>query len=440
MFIKFAKILIVSILLSVLVSGLFATPANADEKIEKNIVSAIEDGMPKALSTLERSVNINSGTMNFAGVKQVGDLYGAELKEIGFDIEWIEGADFNRSGHLVASYGTKGPKILMIGHLDTVFAKTDDFQTYEPLENGKIKGPGITDMKGGDVMIIAAVRALKAAGVLDDVKIKIVMTGDEESSGRPLSKSKAALIDAAIWADFSLGFEDGDGNIKTAVTSRRGSVGWTLTVTGRAAHSSQIFTDEVGYGAVLEAARILNTYRSELSTIPNLTFNPGRIVGGTRISDSDAPNTNTAFGKRNVVAQTLKVYGGIRALSPEQLADAQAIMQKITGDSLLHTSATLKFSDGYPPMSPTKGNTRLLAMYSDISQSLGYGAVQAVDPRKAGAADISFTAGYIKAGLDGLGLMGPGGHTKDETANMTSFKKNTEKAAILIYRLSLDDW
>ena len=423
---------------TLVLSALFYTPALADETIEKTIIEAVETGMPQALSTLGQSVNINSGTMNFAGVKQVGDLYASELKEIGFDTQWVEGDDFCRAGHLVASYGTKGPKILMIGHLDTVFAKTDDFQAYELLENNKVKGPGTTDMKGGDVIIIAAVRALKMADVLDNVQIKIVMTGDEESSGRPLFKSKAALIDAAIWADIALGFEDGDGNIKTAVTSRRGSVGWTLEITGRAAHSSQIFTDEVGYGAILESARILNTYREQLSGIPNLTFNPGRIVGGTRIAKADAANTSTAFGKSNVVAQSLKVTGGIRAISPHQLADAKATMQKITNNNLLHTSATLKFSDGYPPMAPTDGNTRLLAMYSDISQSLGYGDIQAVDPRKAGAADISFTAQYVDAALDGLGLMGTDGHTKDETADLTSLKKNTEKAAILIYRLSLE--
>jgi len=431
MFMKTTAILIIS--------TLFCGSAWADEKTEKTIVNAVEIGMPKAFSTLEKSVNINSGTMNFEGVKQVGDLYAAELKEIGFDTQWIEGVDFGRAGHLVASYGTTGPKILMIGHLDTVFAKTDDFQAYQTLENNKVKGPGTTDMKGGDVIIISAVRALKSASILDDVQIKIVMTGDEESSGKPLSKSKAALIDAAIWADVALGFEDGDGNIKTAVTSRRGSVGWTLTVTGRASHSSQIFTDDVGYGAVLEAARILNTYREQLSAIPNLTFNPGRIVGGTRISNLDAANTSSAFGKSNVVAQTLKVTGGIRAISPEQLADAKAKMQAITGNNLRHTSAVLTFRDGYPPMEPTDNNAKLLAIYSDISQSLGYGEIQAVDPRKAGAADISFTAQYVDFALDGLGLMGKGGHTKDETADMTSFKKNTEKAAILIYRLSLED-
>ncbi len=408
----------------------------ADEKTEKQIGQAIDQNMSWANALLERTVNINSGTMNFAGVKRVGDIFGAELKSTGFDTKWVDGSGFNRAGHLVASYGTQGPKILMIGHLDTVFAKGDDFQKLEPLAGNKVKGPGITDMKGGDVIILAAIRALKEAGVLDNVRIRIVMTGDEESSGTPLSLSKEAIIDAAKWADYALGFEDGDGNIKTAVIARRGSVGWTLEVKGRAAHSSQIFTSDVGYGAILEGARILNEFRDELSGMENLTFNPGRVLGGTRIEDDIAKNAGTTFGKNNVVAQTLKVTGGLRAQSPEQLADAKAKMQTIAADNLLHTNAILTFNEGHPPMAPTKANRQLLALYSTISEDLGYGPVAAVDPRRAGAADISFTAGYVKAAIDGLGLMGTGGHTTKETADMTTFDRNTKKAALLIYRLS----
>ncbi|MCK0070010.1 M20/M25/M40 family metallo-hydrolase [Kordiimonas laminariae] len=412
------------------------TAAKADDKTEAAILKAVEAGMPQALSTLEKAVNINSGTMNFAGVRAVGDVFIKELDELGFKTEWAPGESFNRAGHLVASRGTKGPKILMIGHLDTVFAKGDAFQKFEPLGEGKVKGPGITDMKGGDVIIIAAMRALKAAGVLDDVSIRIVMTGDEEASGRPLTASKKALVDAAIWADIALGFEDGDGNVKTAVVARRGSVNWSLDVTGRAAHSSQIFTDEVGYGAVFEAARILNGFREKLSTVENLTFNPGRIVGGTRTTEDAATATGTAFGKNNVVAKTLRVTGGIRALSPEQLEAAKAEMHKIASENLAHTSAKLVFGDGYPPMAPTEGNYKLLSLYSKVSEDLGYGEVIAVNPRRAGAADISFAADHVEMALDGLGLMGMDGHTKDETADMESFKRNTEKAALLIYRLS----
>ena len=413
-----------------------ALKADADDTVEHNILRAIDHNLPAAVQTLETSVNINSGTMNFQGVRAVGALFAQELEAIGFETNWVDGSGFNRAGHLTASYGNKGPKILMIGHLDTVFSKKDSFQTYVQVGDNKVSGPGITDMKGGDVIIIEAVRALKDAGILDGVSIRIVMTGDEEASGRPLPKSKKAIVDAALWADVALGFEDGDGNIKTAVTSRRGSVGWTLEVTGKPAHSSQIFTDEVGYGAIFEAARILNAFRQELSTIENLTFNPGRMAGGTRISDNAVTATSTAFGKGNVVAQTVHVSGGIRALSPVQLASAQAKMQQIAGLNLPHTSAKLTFGDGYPPMAPTAGNAKLLALYSSISQRLGYGEVTAVNPRRAGAADISFAADHVEMALDGLGLMGKGGHTVGETADMVSFKRNIEKAALLIYALS----
>lgn len=403
---------------------------------ESAIVAAVTADLPIALTSLETAVNINSGTMNFDGVKAVGAHFKAELEALGFNASLTDGSTYDRAGHLVASYGSRGPKILMIGHLDTVFAKDDSFQRYAALDATHIAGPGITDMKGGDVIMIAALRALKKTGLLDEVSIKIVMTGDEERSGRPLSASKKDIIDAAIWADIALGFEDGDGSIKTAVTSRRGSVDWTLDVTGRPAHSSQIFKEGYGFGAIYEASRILNSFREQLSTVENLTFNPGMIVGGTRINFDKSQALGDAFGKGNVIAKELKVTGDIRALSPEQLADAKAVMQKIVADNLAETSAVLTFGEGYPPMGPTAGNAKLLAIYSDISAGLGYGTVAAVNPRNAGAADIAFAADHVEMAMDGLGLMGDGGHTKDEVADMTSLAKNIQKVAILIYRLS----
>lgn len=419
-------------------------PSYADEQntkemaIEAAIVAAVNEDLPTALASLEKSVNINSGTMNFDGVKAVGAHFKAELEALGFTVELTDGSAYGRAGHLVASYGTKGPKILMIGHLDTVFAKDDDFQSFKPIDDNHIAGPGITDMKGGDVIMIAALRALKKQDLLEGLSIKIVMTGDEERSGRPLALSKKDLIDAAHWADIALGFEDGDGSIKTAVTSRRGSVGWTLDVTGRPAHSSQIFKEGYGYGAIYEASRILNGFREELSTVENLTFNPGMIVGGTRINFDKTKAAGDAFGKSNVISKALKVTGDIRALSPEQLKRAKHTMYEIVDANLANTSAKLVFEEGYPPMAPSEGNAKLLAIYSDISKGLGYGEVLAVNPRNAGAADISFAADHVDMAMDGLGLMGDGGHTKDEVADMTSLAKNIQKAAILIYRLSKD--
>lgn len=420
------------------VSLVFAkAPLLSINETESRIVEKINSRLASATALLEETVNINSGTMNFSGVKQVGKLYQRELDDIGFDTQWLDGASFNRAGHLVASFGNKGPKILMIGHLDTVFTKEDGFQTYRPIDGQYVAGPGITDMKGGDIIIIEVLRALKSLGILDNVSIRVVMTGDEERSGKPLNLSKKAIIDGAKWADIALGFEDGDSNIKTAVVARRGSVNWQLNVTGRPAHSSQIFSQEVGFGAIFEAARILDQFRQKLSAYGNLSLNPGVILGGTEVNFDNKSSSGTGFGKNNVVAKTLIVNGGIRALTPNELNNASKIMHDIVNNNLLHTQATLTIADGYPPMAPTDGNYKLLGLYSKVSQDLGYGEVAAVNPRNAGAADISFAAEHVDMALDGLGLMGSGGHTKDEIADMQSFSKNMHKAALLIYRISL---
>jgi len=284
--------------------------------------------------------------------------------------------------------------------------------------------------------MLYALKSLQDIGVLDQFSVRVVLTGDEEKRGRPLDIATRALIDAGKWADIAIGFEDGDGDPETAVVSRRGASGWQLDVTGRPAHSSQIFRDGYGVGAIYEAARILNQFRETLSGEPNLTFNPGLIVGGTESDLDTALARGSAFGKNNVIAKTTRVVGDIRALTPEQLARAQAVMKKIVANHLNETSASIRFLDGYPPMAPSEGNQRLLAIYNQVSHDLSMGEVSAVDPRKAGAADISFVAEHVEMAMDGLGLMGSGGHTVDETADMGTLKQQTKRAALLFYRLS----
>ena len=414
------------------------TFANTDLSVtEKHIVSAIDSEMVAAKTLLKKVVSINSGTMNFAGVKKVGEVFTQELNDLGFETRWIDGAEFNRAGHLFASKGNKGIKLLLIGHLDTVFAIDSNFQNYEELPNNKVNGPGITDMKGGDVIMVQAIRALKDAGVLDDISVQIIMTGDEEKRGLPHSIANKVLIESAKWADIAIGFEDGDGNPKTAVVARRGSVGWQLNVTGKPAHSSQIFRDDIGYGAIFEVSRILNSFREILASEENLTFNPGVIVGGTDVDLDYQTTRGTAFGKNNVIARTVKVSGGIRAISPEQLEYAQKKMQEIVSDNLAQTKATLTFSEGYPAMSPRESNYHLLGIYNQLSKDLGFGSVIAVNPRLAGAADISFAANHVDMSIDGLGLMGDGGHTDNEIADMNTFSIQIKRAAVLMYRLSL---
>src|SRR5262249_40710951 len=140
----------------------------------------------------------------------------------------------------------------LIGHLDTVFEPSSPFQKYEMVNDSTAKGPGIIDMKGGDVIILHALTALKDAGQLDRMNVAVVMTGDEEDSGTPRDIARAALVAEAQGAVAALGFEDGAADPRTAVVSRRGAGSWTVVTTGTPAHSSQIFKPEVGAGAVYE--------------------------------------------------------------------------------------------------------------------------------------------------------------------------------------------
>lgn len=408
--------------------------------VESKIVSRVNYNNEDGLELMKETIAINSGTMNFEGVKQVGDVLREEFDDLGFETSWEDGSAFNRSGHLIAKHfgNEDAPKILLIGHLDTVFEKDSPFQEMEMINDTTMKAPGIADMKGGNVIMIQALRALKENNHLDDMNIWVVMTGDEEYSGSPLELSKKALIDAAKWADISIGFENGDGNPGTANISRRGSIKWELKTEGNPAHSSQIFREDVGAGAIFEASRILNSFYEELRSEEFLTFNPGMIIGGTTLEHDSENKSGTAFGKDNVVSKEVIVSGDLRGLSPQQVERVKKKMHDITANHRPQTKATLTFYPGYPPMAPTDGNRELLSIYSEVSEDLGQGKVVAVNPLKAGAADVSFTADYVEMAIDAVGMSGADDHTVNETGFIPRFKTQTQRAAILLYRLQ--DW
>ena len=417
----------------------YALPAQSSSAltpVERAITAAVDANNAEALALLERLVNINSGTMNFAGVKQVADALRPHFDALGFTTRWVDGAAFHRAGHLIAEHPGPGPKILLIGHLDTVFEPSSPFQRFERLTDSTARGPGIIDMKGGDVILLSALRALKTAGTLDRMNVTVVFNGDEEDSGEPLADARRALVDAAKGAAVALGFEDGAGDPKTAVISRRSAGSWNLRTTGTPAHSSQIFKPEVGSGAVYEAARILEAFRVTLSGERYLTFNPGLIVGGTLVKADTTGTEGSASGKRNVVSEHAQVFGDLRALSPEQLAKAKRTMEQIVAKHLPKTRAEIVFDDGYPPMAPTAGNRRLLALYDRASHDVGTGPVVGVDPSRAGAADVSFVAHLVPMIIDGIGLSGHDDHTEKETADLRMLPVQTKRAALVLYRLT----
>ena len=411
-------------------------PASGLTSAEGKLADRVTRLVPGGLELLERAVNQNSGTMNLAGVKAVSTLYAAELDALGFRTRWVDGAAFGRAGHLIAERGSKGPKVVLIGHLDTVFEPSSPFQKFTRVDDSTATGPGVTDMKGGIGILLVALRALKDQGELDKLRVSVVLIGDEESVGSPLLSARADLVSAAEGASAAIGFEDGDGDPHHVVVARRGSSRWKLRVRGTPSHSSQVFREDVGPGAIFETARILQAFRDSLSFEPYLTYNPGLIVGGTAISYDPSGFKGTAFGKDNVVAESTLVTGDLRMLSEEQHERARAAMRRIVASSTPGTSATIEFQDAYPPLAPSDGNRKLFAMLDQASRDLGLGALQEVDPSRAGAADVSFLSGRVPMIVDALGLKGSGGHTVEERARLRSFGWQAQRVAVTLSRLA----
>ncbi len=404
---------------------------------ERAMMTIVEAEHARHVELLERLVNQNSGTLNAEGVRIVGDMVRAELEPLGFQVRWVDMSETGRAGHLVATHPGRGRNVLLIGHLDTVFETDSPFRTFVR-DGDRATGPGIGDDKGGVVVIIAALRAMQAAGTLADANVTVVLTGDEERPGAPLEVARRDLIEAGRAADFALEFENlaAEDGRDYGTVARRSSSTWTLTTSGRTGHSSGVFNEHLGYGAVYEMARILDAFRRELPE-PNLTYNVGVMAGGTPAAIDEAGFRVTASGKTNIVAETAIARGDLRTLTPEQDARVRARMAEIVEDHLPRTEAELSFSPtGYPPMAPSEGNRDLLARLNAVNRDLGLPEMAEYDPAKRGAADSGFVAADVPT-LAGLGVAGGGAHAEGEWVDLNSLVRQSQRAAVLISRLSL---
>ena len=404
---------------------------------EQKLVAAAGGEEARSLVLLETLVNINSGTLNTAGVEEVGRRMQTELRELGFDVAWIPMTEVERAGHIVATHkgSGKGRKMLLIGHLDTVFETSSPFQKY--VRRGDIaEGPGVNDMKGGLVIMVAALRAMQAAGTLKDADITIVLTGDEERAGRPLAVSRAELIKAAKASDVALEFEGlaQENGKDMASIARRSSTDWTLKVTAKSGHSSGIFNDSVGYGAAYELARIVDGFRREAREV-NATFNVGYMASGVTASANETDTGATAGGKTNIIPAEAIARGDLRTLSNAQTESIRAKMRAIVAQPLKGAEASISFEDGYPAMAPSEASRKLLGTLNEVNRDLGLETMPELDPLKRGAGDIGFV-GDIVPGLIGLGAAGQGAHAPGETMELKSLDRQTKRAALFMSRMA----
>lgn len=416
-----------------------AAPAQAGlSTAEKKIAATVDAEQERTIALLERLVNQNSGSRNLAGVETVGRMMRAELEPLGFEVRWIPITEVGRAGHIVAVHkgSGRGRRMLLIGHLDTVFEPDSPFQRFVR-KGDKAEGPGAGDDKGGMVVIVAALRAMQAAGTLKPADITIVLTGDEEDAGDPIAIARRDLIEAGKAADVALDFEGlaRQNGLDMGSIARRSAGSWEVRVTARTGHSSGIFSASAGNGAIYELARILEAFRTQLPE-PNLTFNTGLVVGGATASLDEAGIRGQATGKTNIIPAIAIARGDIRTLSREQDERVRAKMRDIVSHPLAGAEAQISFGDHiYPPMAPTPGNRALLDRLNTVNRDLGLAEMGVLDPLKRGAGDISFVAEFTD-GLVGLGAASEGDHAPGETVDLASIPRQAKRAAILMSRLA----
>jgi glutamate carboxypeptidase len=418
-----------------------STPAVATlSPAEQLMVRTVDGEQARTTAMLQRWVDQNSGTMNLAGVEAVRRMVEPEFQQLGFKTEWIDMKAARRAGHLVARHigSRSGKRLLLIAHLDTVFEPDSPFQRWAP-EGSLAHGPGAGDDKGGIAVIVAALRAMQAAGTLKSANITVFMTGDEEDAGNPLSISRRDLITEGKKADAALDFEDlaqedgPNGPVDMGSTARRSAGSWILTVTGRSAHSAGVGANN--YGAIYELARIIDQFRRELPE-DKLTYNVGLVGGGQTAKLDEGRIRLEATGKTNIIAATAVARGDLRAISQDQIDRTRAKMRAIVARSLNGAHAEISFDeDSYPPMPPSEGNRALLTRLNKVNSDMGLPQMGELDPAKRGAGDISFVAGSVN-GLVGLGPASDGSHTSKEVVDVPSIFKQAKRAAILMSRLA----
>ena len=423
-------------------SLLLSAPAAADglSPAEQVMIRTVEVEQQRTTDMLQRWVDQNSGTMNLAGVQAVRRMVEPEFQQLGFKTEWIDMKAAGRAGHLVARHSgsRRGKRLLLIAHLDTVFEPDSPFQRWLR-EGDRAHGPGAGDDKGGIAVIVAALRAMQAAGTLKDANITVFLTGDEEDAGNPLTISRHDLIAEGKKADVALDFEDlaqedgPNGPVDMGSTARRSAGSWTLAVIGRSAHSAGVGASN--YGAIYELARIIDQFRRELPE-DKLTYNVGLIGGGQTAKLDQGRIRLEATGKTNIIAATAIARGDMRAISKDQIERTRAKMRAIVAQPLVGAKAEISFDeDSYPPMPPTEGNRALLAKLNGVNRDMALPEMGELDPSKRGAGDISFVAADVD-GLVGLGPASDGSHTANEVVDIPSIFKQAKRAAILMSRLA----
>jgi glutamate carboxypeptidase len=385
-------------------------------------LAAIEAGLradePAYLADLERLVNIDCGSYTPAGVDEVGRFVAGFLADIGASVE----ARPDPAGRLGATIvgtlrgsASPGARLLLIGHMDTVFDPGTAAERPFAIAEGIATGPGVTDMKSGLLAGLYAIRALVRRGELPFEQLTFVANPDEEI-GSP--SSTPHIIELAATADASLVLECARAN-GDIVSSRKGILDARITVHGRAAHAG--VEPEKGRSAILAAADLVERLHALNGRWPGVTVNVGVIGGGTR---------------PNVVAERCTVEVDVRAVRREDLEAAEGAIVDLLGElSVPDTTAELEPMARWWPMEKLERSGRLVEHAAALADRLGF---TVRDAATGGASDANTTAGLGVPSLDGLGPIGGNDHAPAEYLDVASIVPRTALVAGLILAIGRD--
>ena len=415
-----------------LVIGLLAPAGSSWAKLdaeEIEIKVALAAAAPEMFRTLERWVALNTGTWNLEGLERFARLLEDALAGLGFEVALepgrplaIPGREEARTGPIVLARRERPdaaglPRLLLVGHYDTVFEPESDFQELRvpPGDSGRSVGPGAADMKGGLVVMLFALRALAETGDLDRAHWTVLLNADEEVGSLV---SREHIEARAREAEYGFVFEAARPN-GAMVRSRRGLGQFHLRIRGLAAHAGDAHSR--GRSAVRELAEKVLRIEAMTDYAAGLTFNVGRVRGGT---------------KRNVVPEHAEAWIDLRYDDPEQGEQARAALEALVAQAVVEGTRTELWGRLHrPPKLDTAETRRLLALHREVAEDLGLESPPAV--HAAGGTDGSLMAAVGLATLDSMGVRGGDSHTDREYVLLESLAERAALAAILMRRVAL---
>ena len=400
--------------LVVLASGMAGAAAAAEaaagaNKPDQALLAKAEQARPEALKLLERLVNIDSGTFNGPGLDRVGAIAQEELKRLGAQVETFPAAPALSRNIQATFTGSGKGRILLVAHLDTVFA--DGAAAARPfrIEGARAYGPGIMDDKGGIVIALAALKILKQSGDTGYGKITVLLNTNEETGSHG---TRALMEKLSKEHDVALNLEPGrpaDG----LVVVRKGSGEISLEVTGKAAHAG--VAPDSGRNAAMEAAHQM----LQLSKLAD----PGKqtTVNFTVIKSGE---------RSNVIPDLATAQADVRVAVPEEFDRVEQDLARISANRLIpDTKVSAKLRRGFPPMpkSPVTDGVaaKAQAVYGELGRKLTLES-------SGGAADSSLTYAAGVPTIDGLGIVGGAIHTPEEYAEVESIAPRVYLLARLI--------